>query len=440
MPRLSTYELLNRKRKGRALAPDEIRAFIGGFLAGDVADYQMTAFLMAVAIHGMTGEELAALTSAMIESGEQWRLRERFDFIADKHSTGGVGDKVSIVLTPWVASCGVNIAMLSGRGLGHTGGTLDKLDAIPGFKARLTRAQLDDCVARVGCAIATSTDGIAPADRRMYALRDVTGTVESIPLITASIMSKKLAMGASALVLDVKTGSGAFMSDIDDARRLARSLIAAAEGSGTEVEALLTNMDRPLGVATGNANEIVESMAALKGQGPADLVEVTRAQAVSILVLSGRYDAETAVTVLDAALASGRAAEKAREWIAAQGGDPGVVDDPSRLAQPSDVLEIKAPRSGFITSIDTFGVGSLSVDLGAGRRRTDDPIDPGAGIMFDSNVGDEVTSGQVIARVFKGTLSPQDTEIDARFTAAVTIGDEAPGMKPMVLERVTRAE
>ncbi len=440
MPRVSTYELLNRKRKGQAVAPDEIHAFIGGFLAGDVADYQMTAFLMAVAINGMTGEELAALTSAMIESGEQWRLRESFEFIADKHSTGGVGDKVSIVLTPWVASCGVDIAMLSGRGLGHTGGTLDKLDAIPGFEARLTRAQLDECVSRAGCAIATSTDGIAPADRRMYALRDVTGTVESIPLITASIMSKKLAMGASALVLDVKTGSGAFMSDIDDARRLARSLIAAAEGSGTQVEALLTNMDRPLGVAVGNANEIVESMAALKGKGPSDLVEVTRAQALSILVLSGRYDAATAGKALDEAISSGRAADKAREWIVAQGGDPAVVDDPSLLAQPSEVLEIKASRSGFITSIDTFKVGSLSVDLGAGRRRTDDPIDPAAGIMFDSNVGDEVTSGQVIARVFKGNLSPQDAEIGTRFAAAVNIGDEPPRVMPMVLERVTRAE
>jgi pyrimidine-nucleoside phosphorylase len=400
----------------------------------------MTAFLMAVAINGLGGDELAALTSAMIESGEQWKLRERFPFIADKHSTGGVGDKVSIVLTPWVAACGVNIAMLSGRGLGHTGGTLDKLDTIPGFEARLTRERLEQCVSDVGCAIATSTDGIAPADRRMYALRDVTGTVESIPLITASIMSKKLAMGASALVLDVKTGSGAFMSRVDDARRLARSLIAAAHGSGTRVEALLTNMDRPLGVAAGNANEIAESFEALAGRGPADLMEVTRAQAVAILVLSGAYNERSAGEALDDAISSGRALEKAREWVASQGGDPSVVDDPSRLPQPDQVLEIKASRSGFIQSIDTFAVGNLAVDLGAGRRRQDDPIDPAAGIMFDANVGDEVTSGTTFARIFKGPRSPGDDEIRARFAAAVETGDDPPAMPPMVLERISETE
>lgn len=437
MARMSTYELLNAKRKGLPLSPDSIRAFIAAFLSGEVADYQMTAFLMAVAINGLNGDELAALTSAMIDSGEQWKLRERFSFIADKHSTGGVGDKVSIVLTPWVASCGVDIAMLSGRGLGHTGGTLDKLDTIPGFEARLTREELERCVSEAGCAIATSTEGIAPADRRMYALRDVTGSVESIPLITASIMSKKLAMGASALVLDVKTGSGAFMSRIDDARRLARSLIAAARGSGTKVEAILTNMDRPLGIAAGNANEIAESIAAIHGDGPADLMEVTRAQAVAILVLSGRYDDASAGEALDEAIASGRAAEKMREWIAAQGGDPSVVDEPSRLPQPHDVLEIASPRGGFLASIDTFAAGNLAVDLGAGRRKQEDPIDPSAGIMFDSNVGDEVRSGTVLARVFKGRRSPGDDEIRARFLAAVGFSDEPPVMPPMILERMS---
>jgi pyrimidine-nucleoside phosphorylase len=436
MAPLSTYELLNRKRKGLPIPPEAIRGFIASFLSGEIADYQMTAFLMAVAIHGLDGEELATLTSAMIESGEQWRLRDRFAFIADKHSTGGVGDKVSIVLTPWVASCGVNIAMLSGRGLGHTGGTLDKLDSIPGFQARLTRDELERCVTDVGCAIATSTNGIAPADRRMYALRDVTGTVESIPLITASIMSKKLAMGASALVLDVKTGSGAFMESLDDARALARSLIVAARGSGTRVEALLTNMNRPLGVAVGNANEIVESIDALQGRGPADLMEVTRAQAISILVLSGRYDDASAAAALDDAIASGRALEKARAWIAAQGGDPRVVDEPSMLAQPASVLELHAWRSGYVSSIDTFAIGALAVDLGAGRRRHDDPIDPAAGIMFDRNVGDEVTSGTTLARVLVGSRSPDEDAIRARLENAITIDDAPPAAMPMVLERI----
>ena len=434
---LSHYELLNRKRRGEQLDGDAIRSFVTSFVRGDVADYQMAAFLMAVAINGMSGDELAALTAAMIESGEQWKLRDRFAFVSDKHSTGGVGDKVSIVLSPLVAACGVKIAMLSGRGLGHTGGTLDKLDSIPGFNARLSREELETCVEKVGCAIATSTAGIAPADRRMYALRDVTGTVESIPLITASIMSKKLAMGATALVLDVKTGSGAFMKDPQDATALARSLIAAAKGSGTRVEALLTNMDRPLGVAAGNANEIAESIAVLRGEGPSDVYEVTKAQAVSILTLSGSFDDTSAAKALDEAIGSGAALDAARNWIVAQGGDPSFVDDLSLLPQPEAILEIKADRSGFITAIDTYAAGMLAVDLGAGRRKQEDEVDPGAGIMFDKNVGDEVRSGETIARILTGTKSPSEDMIRARYEGAVTIEAGPPARKNLVLERIT---
>src|SRR5207253_6074375 len=234
MPELSVYEVLNRKRRSEALRPAEIEEFINRYTGGTIPDYQMSALLMAIAINGMTAEEMATLTLVMLGCGEQWHLRDRYDFIADKHSTGGVGDKVSLVLSPWVAACGIKIGMLSGRGLGHTGGTLDKLEAIPGFNARLTREQFDRCVADAGCVISTSTEGIAPADKKIYALRDVTGTVESLPLITASIMSKKLAMGASALILDVKTGSGAFMRSYQDSKALAQSLIAAAAGSGTK--------------------------------------------------------------------------------------------------------------------------------------------------------------------------------------------------------------
>ncbi len=434
---VSHYELLNRKRRGEQLDADAVRDFVASFVRNDAADYQMAAFLMAVAIHGMSEDELAALTAAMIESGEQWRLRDRFDYVADKHSTGGVGDKVSIVLSPWVAACGVKIAMLSGRGLGHTGGTLDKLDSIPGFNARLSRAELETCVEEVGCAIATSTAGIAPADRRMYALRDVTGTVESIPLITASIMSKKLAMGASALVLDVKTGSGAFMKEPEDARVLARSLMAAAKGSGTRVETLITNMDRPLGVAAGNANEIAESIAVLRGAGPPDVYEVTKAQAVSILTMSGSFDDASAEKALDDAIESGAALDAARNWIVAQGGDPTFVDDPTRLPQPATILEIKADRSGFLTGIDTYTVGMLAVDLGAGRRKQEDEIDPAAGIMFDKNVGDEVRSGETIARIFTGPKSPAVDEIRARYQRAVTIGMAPAERKDFVLERIT---
>src|SRR6266581_3056812 len=313
MAELNVYEILNRKRRGAPLEAREIETFIERYTGGAIPDYQMSALLMAVAINGMTAEEMATLTQAMLRSGDEWHLRNHYDFIADKHSTGGVGDKVSLVLSPWVAACGIKIGMLSGRGLGHTGGTLDKLEAIPGFNARLSREDFNRCVAEAGCVISTSTEGIAPADKKIYALRDVTGTVESLPLITASIMSKKLAMGASALILDVKTGSGAFMRQFQDSKALAQSLIAAAAGSGTRVEALITDMDRPLGVAAGNANEIVETLETLEGKGPADVEEVTRAQAERLLVMSGKFDESSARTALDDALTSGRALDQARK-------------------------------------------------------------------------------------------------------------------------------
>src|SRR5436305_11067772 len=257
MAELNVYEVLNRKRRGAPLEPREIESFIDRYTGGAIPDYQMSALLMAVAINGMTPAEMATLTQAMLRSGEQWHLRDQYDFIADKHSTGGVGDKVSLILAPWVAACGIKIGMLSGRGLGHTGGTLDKLEAIPRFNARLSRDEFERCVQEAGCVISTSTEGIAPADKKMYALRDVTGTVESLPLITASIMSKKLAMGASGLILDVKTGSGAFMRKYQDSKALAQSLIAAAEGSGTRVEAMITDMDQPHSVAEGQSNTII---------------------------------------------------------------------------------------------------------------------------------------------------------------------------------------
>src|SRR6266545_1267867 len=396
----------------------------------------MSALLMAVAINGMTAEEMATLTQAMLRSGEQWHLRDEYDFIADKHSTGGVGDKVSLVLSPWVAACGIKIGMLSGRGLGHTGGTLDKLEAIPRFNARLSRKEFERAVADAGCVISTSTEGIAPADKKIYALRDVTGTVESLPLITASIMSKKLAMGASALILDVKTGSGAFMQKYQDSKALAQSLIAAAEGSGTRVEALITDMDRPLGIAAGNANEIVETIEVLKGHGPADVEEVTRAQAVRLLVMSGRYDESSAKKKLDETLRSGAALDQARKWIAAQGGDPAIVDDYKRLPQPRDVIEVRAPRSGFISHIDTYQAGMFTVDLGAGRKKADDQIDYAAGVMFDRRTGDEVRSGDVIARIQLGKAKRDAQELRTRFLSFVTFSDAALEARPLVHEHL----
>ena len=432
----SVYELLNKKRRGGPLDPREIEFFIEGFTRGTIPEYQVSALLMAVAINGMTAEEMATLTQAMLRSGEQWHLRDSYDFIADKHSTGGVGDKVSLVLSPWVAACGVQIGMLSGRGLGHTGGTLDKLEAIPGFSARLSRADFERCVAEAGCVISTSTEGIAPADKKIYALRDVTGTVESLPLITASIMSKKLAMGASGLILDVKTGSGAFMRIYQDSKALAQSLIAAAAGSGTKVEALITDMDKPLGVAAGNANEIVETIDCLKGQGPADVMEVTRAQAERILVMSRRFDEASANRALADALSSGAAVEQCRKWIAAQGGDPRIVDDYSLLPQPREVIEVKAPKSGFITAMDTYHAGMFTVDLGAGRKKADDVIDYAAGVMFDRKTGDEVRAGDVIARIQLGKSGRDAEELRARYLSFVTIGEERPAERPLVHEHL----
>src|SRR6185503_4288410 len=333
----SVYELLNKKRRGAPLEVREIEFFIEGFTLGRIPDYQTSALLMAIAINGMTAEEMATLTQAMLRSGEQWHLRDSYDFIADKHSTGGVGDKVSLVLSPWVAACGIPIGMLSGRGLGHTGGTLDKLEAIPRFNARLSRKEFEKSVADAGCVISTSTEGIAPADKKIYALRDVTGTVESLPLITASIMSKKLAMGASGLILDVKTGSGAFMRAYQDSKALAQSLIAAAEGSGTKVEAMITDMDRPLGIAAGNANEIEETLDSLQGKGPADLMEVTRAQGERLLVMSGRFDDKSAKAALEDALRSRSALDQSNTIIAALGCQPAKP-----LPKPKETIEVKA--------------------------------------------------------------------------------------------------
>jgi pyrimidine-nucleoside phosphorylase len=436
MNEFSVYEILNRKRRGAPLEPREIDTFIDRYTRGEIPDYQMSALLMAIAINGMVAQEMATLTQSMLRSGEQWHLRDEYDFIADKHSTGGVGDKVSLVLSPWVAACGVAIGMLSGRGLGHTGGTLDKLEAIPGFNARLTRAEFDRCVADAGCVISTSTEGIAPADKKIYALRDVTGTVESLPLITASIMSKKLAMGASALILDVKTGSGAFMRVYQDSKALAQSLIAAAEGSGTKVEALITDMDRPLGIAAGNANEIVETIEVLKGHGPADVEEVTRAQAERILVMSGRFDEASANAALAEALHSGRALEQARTWITAQGGDAAVVDDYSLLPQPTTTIDVKAPRSGYITHMDTYQAGMFTVDLGAGRKKADDQIDYAAGVLFDKRTGDAVQAGEPIARIQLGRGSRDAAELTSKFLSFVEFGEEPPAARPLIHEHL----
>ncbi len=398
---LSVPELIARKRDGGALSDAEIRALVAGFLNGSVEDYQMSAFAMAVYFRGMTFDETVAMTLAMRDSGRIVDLSRLDAPKVDKHSTGGVGDKVSICLAPMVAACGVAVPMMSGRGLGHTGGTLDKLEAIPGFRVDLSVAQFRAQLRKVGAALIGQTGSLAPADKRFYALRDVTGTVESIPLITSSILSKKLAEGIDALVLDVKVGRGAFMKTEADARALARSLVRVGRLSGTRVSALLTDMDTPLGSTIGNGIETAEALALLQGEGPDDLMEVTLELGAEMLRLSGvERSRAQASRRLREAIRSGAAGEKMKDIIVAQGGDPRVVDEPDRLPLGRQRATIRAESGGFAAGIDACELGHVSMALGAGRTRVEDPVDPKAGIRLHVKLGDKVRLGEPLATLY----------------------------------------
>jgi thymidine phosphorylase len=375
--------LIRAKRDGQRLADDEIRWLFEAYARHEVADEQMSALLMAIYFRGLDRTELRTWTAAMIASGDRLDLSSVGRPTVDKHSTGGVGDKVSLILAPLVAACGAAVPQLSGRGLGHTGGTLDKLESIPGFRAGLTPDETIAVLASVGCVICAAGSGLAPADRRLYALRDVTGTVESIPLIASSIMSKKIAEGTSALVLDVKVGSGAFMTSYDRARELAETMVALGEEHGVRTRALLTRMDVPLGRAVGNAVEVAESVAALQGDGPADLMEVTLALAGQMLALAG-IDADPA-----AAIADGRALDAYRAMVRAQGGDP---DAP--LPQAAHTQVLTAPASGWLIGLDALAVGIAAWRLGAGRARKEDDVSASAGIICLAKPGDRVQAGQ----------------------------------------------
>ncbi len=378
-------DLIRAKRDGGRLSAADIRWLIAAYTAGAIADEQMAALLMAIYFRGLTADELMAWTDAMISSGERLELGGLAAPTVDKHSTGGVGDKVSLILAPLVASCGAAVPQLSGRGLGHTGGTLDKLESIPGWRASLSNAEIAAVLAATGCVICAAGDGLAPADRRLYALRDVTGTVESIPLIASSIMSKKIAEGTGSLVLDVKVGRGAFMPDLASARQLAQTMVELGNAYGVRTSALLTRMDTPLGRAVGNAVEVEESVAALRGHGPADLVEITLALAAEMLRLAG-LSADPA-----AALADGRALERYRAMIAAQGGDP---DAPLPSAQHSEI--VTAQSDGWLQVLDARAVGVAAWRLGAGRARKEDPVSAAAGIICLAKPGDAVAAGQPV--------------------------------------------
>jgi pyrimidine-nucleoside phosphorylase len=394
---MRAVDLIRAKRDGEALSREQIEFLVQGVTDGSLPEYQVSAWLMAVVLKGMTPEETAILTDAMVRSGEKVDLSHIPGVKVDKHSTGGVGDKTSLILAPLAAACGVVVPMMSGRALGHTGGTLDKLESIPGFRTSLSldefRWMLDD----VHCSLIGQTAEIAPADKKLYALRDVTGTVESIPLISASIMSKKLAEGIDALVLDVKAGRGAFMKTVADARKLAESLVSIGQRNGLKTEALITAMDHPLGRAVGNSLEVIESIETLKGRGPKDLEQLSVRLAARMLVLAGvEPTTEAAEARVRAAIASGAGVEKFRQIIAWQGGDPEVVDDYDHMSGAPLRHVVKAPRGGFLASLDAELIGRATMALGAGRQRVEDAVDPGVGAMLDAVPGDRLAAGDPI--------------------------------------------
>jgi thymidine phosphorylase len=416
-----------KRDNARPLTDQEIGWLFAAYGRGEVADEQMAALLMAIYFTGLDGAELRAWTGAMIASGERLDLGRIGRPTVDKHSTGGVGDKVSLVLAPLVASCGAAVPMLSGRGLGHTGGTLDKLESIPGFRTSLGNAELAEALAAAGAVIAAAGSGLAPADRRLYALRDVTGTVESIPLIASSIMSKKIAEGTAALVLDVKTGSGAFMADPARALQLARTMVSLGEEHGVRTRALVTRMDAPLGRAVGNALEVEEAVAALRGDGPADLLEVTLALAGHMLELAG-LDADAR-----AAITSGRALDAFRRMVKAQGGDPDAPLPRAAHRQPA----LAAPADGWVTRLDALAVGVAAWRLGAGRARKEDTVSHAAGIRCLAKPGDYVRRGDPVLELhaddparFAGAVAALD--------GALSVADEPPVPQPLIIEQVGR--
>ena len=427
------YDLISKKRDGGHLSAAEIRSFIRGATNGTVPDYQTAALLMAVFFRGLDDRELAAWTDAMLRSGQVLDLSAVKGRKVDKHSTGGVGDKVSIALAPLVAAAGVPVPMISGRGLGHTGGTLDKLEAIPGFRVDLPIERFVRQVQRIGVSMIGQTADLAPADRKLYALRDVTATVESIPLIAASIMSKKLAAGIDGLVLDVKVGRGAFMATIENASALAQTLVGIGKRAGKQVWAVLTAMDQPLGLAVGNALETAEAIRLLHGEAPADLVDVTLELGARMLVLGGKArDVDAGMRKLERLIQSGRALQKMRAMVEAQGGDPRMVDDPSLLPKAPVARAVKAPRPGYVQAIDAHAVGVAAMLLGAGRSKAEDEVDPAVGIVLRRKVGADVRRGDELATVY-GRDDASATRTATMVLESYRIGREEPAAPRLVV-------
>ena len=425
-------DLIEKKRDGAALSDAEIRFIISGFTDGSIPDYQMAAFAMAVFFRGMNDHETAVLTDAMMHSGDTIDLSRFGDKSVDKHSTGGVGDKTTLIVAPIVATLGGKMAKMSGRGLGHTGGTVDKLESIPGFHTTLSADDFMHQVEQVGVAVIGQSGNLTPADKKLYALRDVTATVDSLPLIISSIMSKKLAAGSHSIVLDVKIGSGAFMKTLDDGRKLAEGMVSIGKACGRNVTAVMTNMDIPLGHYIGNALEVMEAVQVLRGEGCADLRAVCVELASNMLMLCNGWDEAAARARVEDAIASGAAFETMKKWIAAQGGDARALEDFSLLPQASVVYEVKAPRSGYIRAMDTQKVGEASAVLGAGRQKKEDVIDYAAGIVLSKKTGDYVEAGETLATLYTNqaqTLAGSETLL----LDALRWGEEAPAQEKLIL-------
>ncbi len=432
----NAVSLIRKKRDGEILTADEISFLVNRYTEDKLPDYQMSAFLMAAFLNDLNEEEAAALTYSMLHSGRVLDLSDIPGKKVDKHSTGGVGDKLSLILAPIVASYDVPVPMISGRGLGHTGGTLDKMESIPGFTVDISLERYRQILSDCKMVMAGQTEDIAPADKRLYSLRDVTATVESIPLIAGSIMSKKLAEGIDALVLDVKFGSGAFMKTRDDAQKLAETLVAIGKEFGKETVAYLTNMNQPLGYKVGNWLEVEEAMMSLQGDGPEDVMEVTHMLAGTMIMLGGKADTvEEGIQKSKEAVANGQAFDKWLELTEAQGGDTSVLKDPSKYTEAEHRFSVEVSRSGYLTEMDAYKIGMASLELGAGRKKKEDDIDPAAGIELKHKIGYELRKGETLAVGFTNNRESIETATDL-LKDAFLINEEPPSASPMISHRV----
>lgn len=431
------YDIIKKKRDGHILSKEEIEFATEGYTAGTIPDYQMSALLMAVYFQGMNDEETSLLTLSMANSGDLVDLSPIEGIKVDKHSTGGVGDKTTLIVAPIVAACGVKVAKMTGRGLGHTGGTADKLESIKGFNLSMEQGKFIEIVNTIGLSVIGQTGNLAPADKKLYALRDVTATVDKIPLIAASIMSKKLAAGSDCIMLDVKVGSGAFMKSLEDSVKLAETMVNIGENAEKRTAALITNMDVPLGYAVGNSLEVIEALSTLKGQGPQDLTEVCVRLAANMLNLAGKGSQEACKKMAEGAIINGSALEKLKQMVKAQGGDADMLDDTARFEKARIAFDVKAERNGYIAFMDTEKCGVTSVILGAGRETKESRIDSSAGIIIKAKTGDHVKEGDILATLF--TNKPDAVaEAERLYRNAVVLSEESPEPERLVYARVDK--